>query len=126
LPLSVTSKRCNEKNRAIFLRLIHFCDEVEYSLLQISLRLRSFSLQPRRKKPLLVTALLGFAWTTGIAFGLRPLLSYKSTPDTIGAVPTKGPTASQIERLPVRTATFVFGCALANRSHEGDKARCLK
>jgi glyoxylase-like metal-dependent hydrolase (beta-lactamase superfamily II) len=27
---------------------------------------------------------------------------------------------------PTRTATFVFGCGLANHSPKGDKARCLK
>ncbi len=95
----VNSKRGKEKNRAIFLRLTRFCREVECSLLQISPRLRSFSLQPRRTKTLLVTVLLGIAWTVGIAFGLRILLAYESTSGTIGAVPRQWPSTSQIKRL---------------------------
>jgi hypothetical protein len=46
-----------------------------------------------------VTALLGVAWTVAIAFGLRTLLAYESTPGTIGAVPGQWPSTSQIERL---------------------------
>jgi hypothetical protein len=46
-----------------------------------------------------VTALLGIAWTVAIAFGLRTLLAYESTPGTIGAVPGQWPSRSQIERL---------------------------
>jgi hypothetical protein len=72
---------------------------MEYSLLQISPRLRSFSLQPRRTKTRLATALLGIAWTTAIALGLRTLLAYESTPGTVGAVPGQWPSMSQIERL---------------------------
>jgi len=90
---------CQERNRPIFLRLIRFCREVEYSVLQVSPRLRSFSLQPGGTKTLFVTALLGVARTVGIAFGLRTLLAYESTPGTIGAVPRQWPSTSQIERL---------------------------
>jgi hypothetical protein len=45
-----------------------------------------------------VTALLGTAWTVAIAFGLRTLLAYESTPGTIGTVPGQWPSTSQIER----------------------------
>jgi len=72
---------------------------VEYSLLQVSPRLRSFSLQPRRTKTLFVTALLGLAWTVAVAFGLRTLLAYESTPGAVGAVPRQWPSTSQIERV---------------------------
>jgi hypothetical protein len=56
-------------------------------------------LQPRRTKTLLATVLLGIAWTVALAFGLRTLLAYESTPGTIGAVPGQWPATSQIERL---------------------------
>ena len=46
-----------------------------------------------------MTALLGIAWTIAVAFGLRTLLAYESTPGTIGAVPGQWPSTSQIERL---------------------------
>ena len=46
-----------------------------------------------------MTALLGIAWTVAVAFGLRTLLAYESTPGTIGAVPGQWPSTSQIERL---------------------------
>jgi hypothetical protein len=72
---------------------------VEYSLLQVSPRLRSFSLQPRRTKTLFVTALLGLAWTVAVTFGLRTLLAYESTAGTVGAVPGQWPSTSQIERV---------------------------
>ena len=56
-------------------------------------------MQLRRTKTLLVTALLGIAWTVAIAFGLRTLLAYESSPGTIGAVPGQWPSTSQIRRL---------------------------
>ena len=81
---------------------------MEYSLLQLSPRLRSFSLQPRRTKTLFVTALLGLAWTVAVAFGLRTILAYESTPGTIGAVPRQWPSTSQIERLTDRPALVML------------------
>ena len=110
-------------------------------------RLRSFSLQPRRIKTLLLTALLGLGWTAGIAFGLRSL--YKRTPGRIGAVPETSPSSSRIGRAidsrghagdnagqrAIESLNNVksvpdqhpcFGCALADRSQQRDKARCLK
>jgi hypothetical protein len=56
-------------------------------------------LQPRRTKTLLATVLLGIAWPVAIAFALRAVLAYESTPGTIGAVPGQWPATSQIERL---------------------------
>jgi hypothetical protein len=55
-----------------------------------------------------VTALLGIAWTAGIAFGLRTLLSYESTPGEIGAVPPNWPSTSQIERLTDRPTLIML------------------
>ena len=81
---------------------------MEYSLLQIGPRLRSFSVQPRRKETLLVTTLLGIAWTAGVAFGLRTILSYESKPGKIGAVPSKWPATSQIERLTNRPTLIML------------------
>ena len=80
-------------------------------MLQTAPRLRSFSLQPRRRNSLLVTVLLGIAWTAAIAFGLRILFAYESKPGTIGAVPTEWPLASQIERLTDRPTLIMLAHA---------------
>jgi hypothetical protein len=77
-------------------------------VLQKPTRPRSFPLQPRRRKTLFVTVLLGIAWTAGIAFGLRLLFADESRPGTIGAVPTTWPSTSQIERLTDRPTLIML------------------
>ena len=80
-----------------------------------------------------MTALLGIAWTAGIAFGFRMLFAYERKPATESRGHAGDNTGERtIEALvnnqsPTPTATFVFGgCPLANHSDEGGKARCLK
>jgi hypothetical protein len=113
------------------LRPIHFCHEVEYSLLQIGPRPSSFFLQPRRTKTLLMTALVGVACTAGIAFGLGILFNYESTPGKIGAVPTKWPSTSQIERLTDRPTLIMLAhprcpCTRASVAELGQKMARLQ
>ena len=55
-----------------------------------------------------MTALSGIAWAVAIAFGLRTLLAYESTPGTIGAVPGKWPSMSQIERRTDRPTSVML------------------
>lgn len=65
-------------------------------------------MQPRRRNSLLVTVLLGIAWTAGIAFGFRILLAYEGKPGTIGIVPAEWPSASKIERLTDRPTLIML------------------
>ena len=51
----------------------------------------------RHSKTILVTALLGIAWATAIAFGMRVLLNYESAPGRVGAVPQSLPAHSTIQ-----------------------------
>lgn len=49
-------------------------------------------------KKFLLTALLGVTWIAAVAFGLRVLLRYESTPGRIGAVGANWPATSAIPR----------------------------
>jgi hypothetical protein len=50
------------------------------------------------RKKFLLTALLGVTWIAAVAFGLRVLLRYESTPGRVGAVGGNWPAASTIPR----------------------------
>lgn len=52
------------------------------------------------RKKFLLTALLGVTWVAGVAFGLRVLLRYESTPGRIGVVDGNWPATSTIPRSP--------------------------
>jgi hypothetical protein len=84
-------------------------------------------LQPRRRKSLLVTVLLGIAWTAGIALGLRILFAYESKPGTIAAVPTEWPSASQIERLTDRPTLIMLAhpCCPCTRASVAELAQLM-
>ena len=65
-------------------------------------------MQPRRRKTLLLTGLLGITWAAGIVLGLRILFAYESKPGTVGAVPTEWPSASRVERLTDRPTLIML------------------
>jgi hypothetical protein len=61
-----------------------------------------------KTKHILVTALLGIAWTATVAFGSRALLNYESSPGRVGMVPPAWPADSGVRLLANRSTLVMF------------------
>jgi hypothetical protein len=60
------------------------------------------------RKKFFITALLGVAWLACVAFGMRVLLRYESTPGRVGAVGVNWPAVSAIPRTEPKPALVMF------------------